>query len=675
MVISLQAQQSVGWLKRVAERVEYIKTIGFYPTDLAAKLIGRVYMDEAQQNEFIASGDAQGYWEAIRAEVEANPGVYIWEGPNEPSIWIEAVRNGFEQFTQDLIRIFHERGLRIIVGNLNVGHPDVDDEDLLHLIGRAIQGADGLGLHEYNWPNLWDGEDPDNPPEQNGQWYTLRYRRLVAWLRAHGYEVPPLFTTELGLDEAVVPGHEHRGWVGHLTVEQYARQIAWYESEARKDGVRAALLFIAGPFQDWESFRVTEELMERVFEEIEALPPEPAPGERARGLYVSEYQRGIDWAQIHGEYDYVLIRVSAGLHADPLFAEHWRQAAGMPRGVWHYLTASDDGQASFVADQVGERRPELGYWADLEEADLTGERCMRFLEAADGQCGEMVGVYTNPSFAQRLPAEVGQRRLWLAHWTHDPSAPPTVPPQWPEWTFWQWDNESYVGEVRVCPDLYRGTRAEMYREFDISEEVTTVRIYDNEGQERDWAWLRERYGNVRVHETAFHSDNETFKLVELREKIGPASCVVRVLDEHGAPVHRAVAQGWRDGEQLPDDMDPLNGLPQGYPNKGDAAFPNENGDVGFGWGGGEYYDPATQEGAHYYWVCAFYSDVLTGVGMLMETEHAHMEPVFQRVVEEPEPGPGPEPSPSEWVRVAIIGTVRVEQVVLLTPELERCLGM
>jgi len=205
-----------------------------------------------------------------------------------------------------------------------------------------------------------------------------------------------------------------------------------------------------------------------------------------------------------------------------------------------------------------------------------------------------------------------------------------------------------------------------------------VRIHDASGAERDWAWVRQKYGNVQVHETPFHADDETYRLVELREKIGPSSCVVRVLDENGEPVHRAVAQGWQDGDPLPEDMDPLNGLPQGYPNRGNAAFPNEHGDVGFGWGGGEYYDPATQEGAHYYWVCTFYSDVLTGIGMLPNTEHAHLEPVFQRVTEDqPGPEPGPEPPPPVWdgkqIPVALIGHIEFDKIVFLTEDMRKCL--
>lgn len=179
-----------------------------------------------------------------------------------------------------------------------------------------------------------------------------------------------------------------------------------------------------------------------------------------------------------------------------------------------------------------------------------------------------------------------------------------------------------------------------------------VKVFDKTGVQRDWAWLQAKYGNVRLYDGSHGDSNEYYRLTELREKEGPATCVVSVFDEAGKPIKRAVAQGWRDGPQLPDDMDPAGGLPAGYPNRGHAAFPNGNGDAGFGWGQGEYYDPTKAEGAHYYWVCTFASDVVTGLGMLPLTEHLHLDPRFQRSTPDAiDPTPDP-PSNTALDRIA-----------------------
>ena len=628
-------------------------------------------MKESDQDDFIARQDAQGYWDAISGEVLANPHVHIWEVVNEPSIWIKRVRDGFEKFTQDLIQIFHAYGLRVLVGNINVGHPDLKDEGLMHIIGRAIQGADGFGLHEYNWPNLWDGDDPGVPGEQ-GMWYTLRYRRTVGWLTEHGYKVPPVYITEVGIDRAAKIDGPHQGWVGHLTVEQYARQIAWYESEVMRDHyVVAAFLFVAGPYQDWESFRITEELMRMVMDLL------PQIDTRARGTFLSKYQKGIDYDRLRREHDYVIIRASSGIEKDPLFETHWRETDGMPRGAYHGLHADVDvlEQADVFASAVAGKRPELEYWADLEIGALTGDMCMDFLHEADVLVGSLVGVYTNLNFAKRLPPEVGERRLWLAAWTGDPGVAPDVPPQWDCWTFWQWSGSKPFGNVRLCPDLYRGTKGDLCRDFQCTEGDGDMKIFDANGVERDMAWVHEKYGDVQVHITeVVDPDIETFRVAELRERIGPATMTVTLLDESGAPLAgRAVIEGWRDGEEIPEDVLPAGGLPEGYPARGLGVFTDTKGNAEWAWGGGEYYNPAEVEGPHWFYVTSSNSDVVTGLGMLPNTEHAHLDITFRRSTgSEP---PGPVPGPEGEIRVAIIGTLKIDSVMLLTEEVEDCLGV
>lgn len=181
-----------------------------------------------------------------------------------------------------------------------------------------------------------------------------------------------------------------------------------------------------------------------------------------------------------------------------------------------------------------------------------------------------------------------------------------------------------------------------------------VKIIDLAGQEQNMEWLKAKYGNVQVWPIENpEPDAEYYKVVELREKVGPSVIVIKLIDEDGNPISdRASAQGWRDGAWLPDDMDPRNGLPPGYPNRGGADFHNAEGDKGWGWGQGEYYDPSKTEGAHYYWMCNMNSEVVTGIGMLPLTEHLHLDITFQRVTKYDPPTNGDGGDVAEAIKYA-----------------------
>jgi len=178
-----------------------------------------------------------------------------------------------------------------------------------------------------------------------------------------------------------------------------------------------------------------------------------------------------------------------------------------------------------------------------------------------------------------------------------------------------------------------------------------MKIYDFEGNERDAAWLQGRYGAVTVR--GFAGDSG-FRVVELRECIGPAVYVVKVLDEFGQPIDEMeVARHW------PDPTLPLL-PPNPWYDRGVYGPTNAEGDIGFGSGGGDYYDPTGQMhdrqgnplgtvGASSFFVLGWDSDCVDGIGTLGGTEHAHLDMVFRWVEgdepEPPEPPPPPPPPP------------------------------
>ena len=171
-----------------------------------------------------------------------------------------------------------------------------------------------------------------------------------------------------------------------------------------------------------------------------------------------------------------------------------------------------------------------------------------------------------------------------------------------------------------------------------------MKIYDKNGTEQTWSWIHARFGDaVQVDASTY---DPAYRLVELREREGPASIMVRLLDENGSPQSGIeVIRHWPGAEGLPAwDPPPERWKPNGVHGKTDG-----NGVIAFGMGGGDFYDPAVTCGVTSIWIArtAYGSDCIHGLGMLAATNHIHLEPVFQLVhgedpvdPEPPEPGTG-----------------------------------
>jgi hypothetical protein len=164
----------------------------------------------------------------------------------------------------------------------------------------------------------------------------------------------------------------------------------------------------------------------------------------------------------------------------------------------------------------------------------------------------------------------------------------------------------------------------------------------------DAAWLEATYGPVAVDQS---QESKAYRVVELWEKLGEASLTVRLEDENGNPLVDIPVVFWfSTAPQLPEWTPP----PEKWRTNGEQGRSNQNGDVGFGMGGGAYYFPPNK-GPHAVWVGepGVGTDFVSGLGMLGGTNHNHVEPVFQRLrgegpLEPLEPLEPPEPSePSE----------------------------
>lgn len=113
---------------------------------------------------------------------------------------------------------------------------------------------------------------PGHPSHPDRGALTLRYRW---WYQDHlipnGLAIP-LIITEAGVDGLVTnrPGPKGHGWqdflgywrdngLGDDPVVTYMQQLAWYDSELRKDSyVLGCTVFTVGPMnEDWRSYDIT----------------------------------------------------------------------------------------------------------------------------------------------------------------------------------------------------------------------------------------------------------------------------------------------------------------------------------------------------------------------------------------------------------------------------------
>jgi len=173
-----------------------------------------------------------------------------------------------------------------------------------------------------------------------------------------------------------------------------------------------------------------------------------------------------------------------------------------------------------------------------------------------------------------------------------------------------------------------------------------IRVYDWQGDERDLAYLRARYGDFVVH-AAPPGEGPVYKLSALREKINTAATVVvRVTSQDGAPIEGVqVAWYWPDAPADPH-AGPQGGLPpQMRPERAVTGLTNLNGDTGFGMGRGAYFFPSQgQIGPHATWIYGQVtrSDVVLGLGMVGQTNHDHYDVEFVRVSDEGSTPPPPD---------------------------------
>jgi hypothetical protein len=240
------------------------------------QIIARTYMEDGQANALVAQGAAGAdrwfaHWRPI---YESRAYVTLWEAPNEPQpIESREFRRQLVAFTQRWADLMHGIGRKVLGLCLSVGNPEMAEfAELL----PVIPYVDGIATHEYAAPRL--DTDAGN--------LILRYRRYMDVIRTAGKGDPDWYLTELGWDGGTIKPIPltKKGWKSFATLDSCLEQLAWLDSELRKDPkLIVGTLYTSRPNGDWADFDINVEFSRRLAAHLAAtrepppLPPPPPP--------------------------------------------------------------------------------------------------------------------------------------------------------------------------------------------------------------------------------------------------------------------------------------------------------------------------------------------------------------------------------------------------------------
>jgi lysozyme len=187
-----------------------------------------------------------------------------------------------------------------------------------------------------------------------------------------------------------------------------------------------------------------------------------------QGIDVSHFQGVVDWQQVaQAGMAFAFAKATEGItYTDPHFATNWAgiQAAGLPRGAYHFFEANDDATAQaqhFLATvqlAAGDLPPVL----DIEvTAGVSDQQIWSgvstWLQIVEQATGRQPILYTAPGFwsSHEPDLTLTSYPLWLA----DYAAEPVLPTGWTSWLFWQHSQTGSVAGVTGSVDLdyFNGT--------------------------------------------------------------------------------------------------------------------------------------------------------------------------------------------------------------------------
>jgi hypothetical protein len=337
MKAALHCQKVPGWARqRLSEWgagwVKIVNPVSGHDPFPGLRKVLRFWTDDWDK-ECIARGTA-GAVEYMQRVLPmwrqfANWGDCIFELPNEPACNGNDEIARLVEFTLEATDIAHDNGFKVCAYNISVGNPHdngTGDPSVtiwkMRQLAHGLVGADYWSYHAYWTPNKGG---PANPA------YALRYRQWLQCIRQEGITPPPLLLTEAGIDGGI-EGRPYKSWRTLSNREAYARDVAQFEAEVRKDKeVQAYFLYTAGYENPWGDFEHDEETVTAIGAALRSLPEPEEEGMQIDGrrMTVDEFRRHVETLDI-GPVNEVYIH-----HTVKPTQEQWANDATM-RGMKAY---------------------------------------------------------------------------------------------------------------------------------------------------------------------------------------------------------------------------------------------------------------------------------------------------------------------------------------------------
>jgi hypothetical protein len=237
--------------------------------------IGRVTDEDHSLERMDPIRAANHYVESMMPFYQKYPDIDYWEGWNE---WNPHLRGDvtdwqwYAQFDGQRACLMQHYGYQAVIGNFSAGRPEFREMLLfVPALRLGFQCGAILGLHEYSAPTLQYGYGlgiPNRPNYPDRGMLTFRYRYWYEDILKPLNLPLRLAITEFGIDGGIDAGRPGPrgtgGWqdygklgywkdigLGDDPAKAYVAQLAWYDSEMRKDPyVIGAAIYTAGSYDN-----------------------------------------------------------------------------------------------------------------------------------------------------------------------------------------------------------------------------------------------------------------------------------------------------------------------------------------------------------------------------------------------------------------------------------------
>jgi hypothetical protein len=236
----IKAVDDLGFLIEVKEASPTTVTIGRVDDIFIQNYIGEP--EEAAQ-EYVAKH--------LRT-YQLNPGVDYWEGWNEPDPSMQWM-SWYARFEQERVKLMARHGFRSAIGGFPPGVPELEEFQLfVPAVETALQYEGIMTLHEGDVSTgdmryLYGSALPGYPYYADRGAMAFRYRWFYREILEPAGLVIPLVVSELAF----------AGWDSTSVENLIYNQLAWYDSEARKDNyVIGFTVFTAGAIGQWDRYNL-----------------------------------------------------------------------------------------------------------------------------------------------------------------------------------------------------------------------------------------------------------------------------------------------------------------------------------------------------------------------------------------------------------------------------------